>query len=158
MAKNAAPQLGRFANVLLDRWFKRTFVGEDDRKRLLILFLNELIPERDIVDLDYSPQEQVNPFPGMKDIRVDVTCVDSHGRRFVVEMQRAAQVDFYDRAIFNSSFAVQQQIPAGHGAYSFPAVYFIGIMDFTLHPDDSRFLYRYLMREYDSGEVLSEHF
>ena len=38
---------GRFANLLLDDWFKRAF-GSKDSKRLLELLLQELIPERKI--------------------------------------------------------------------------------------------------------------
>ncbi|MBQ9548387.1 MAG: Rpn family recombination-promoting nuclease/putative transposase [Bacteroidales bacterium] len=155
---NPLPVPGRFANVLLDYWFKRTFYGNDSRKRLLILFLNELIPERDIVDLTYATQEGINPYEDRKGIRVDVECTDTDGRRFVVEMQRAEQDDFFDRAVFYSSFAVQKQVPSGDGAYAFPSVYFIGIMDFSLHPADSRFCFRYQLREEKSPElVMTEH-
>ena len=48
--------IGRYANILLDDWFKRTF-GEEPRKRIMELFLKELIPERKIVSLKYEPQE-----------------------------------------------------------------------------------------------------
>ena len=99
---------GRYANILLDYWFKRTF-GEE-REKLMRLFLQELIPERKIVKLTYSPQEHVNPRPGGKDIRVDVECTDADGTRFVVEMQLAPQEYFYERAVFNSSFAIQHQM------------------------------------------------
>ena len=53
--------LGRYANILVDDWFKRTF-GEKHSKRLLQLFLQEVIPDRDIADISYAPQEHVNPF------------------------------------------------------------------------------------------------
>ena len=89
--------IGRYANILLDDWFKRTF-GEESRKHIMELFLKELIPERKIVKLKYEPQEHINPWPGKKDIRVDVECTDSDGTRFVVEMQLAEQEFFYERA------------------------------------------------------------
>ncbi|MBQ9547586.1 MAG: Rpn family recombination-promoting nuclease/putative transposase [Bacteroidales bacterium] len=123
------PAARHYANVLLDYWFKRTFYGNENRKRLLILFLNELIPEREIVDLAYSAQEGLNPDEDDKGIRVDVECTDSEGRRFVVEMQRAEQLDFFDRAVFYSTFAVQKQLATGVQNYTFKTVYFIGILE-----------------------------
>ena len=44
--------VGRYARIIMDYWFKRTF-GEEPRKRLLQLFLEELIPERKIENLTY---------------------------------------------------------------------------------------------------------
>ena len=42
---------GVYANILLDDWFKRTFEELPGSKRLLTLLLQELIPERRIVDI-----------------------------------------------------------------------------------------------------------
>ena len=146
-------ETGRYANILLDYWFKRTF-GED-REKLMRLFLQELIPERKIVKLTYSPQEHVNPWPARKDIRVDVECTDADGTRFVVEMQLAEQEFFYERAVFNSSFAIQEQMQKGADEYDFPMVYFIGITDFSIHEGSDRAMYRYSIREDTTNEVMT---
>ena len=148
-------QLGRYANILLDYWFKRTF-GSEPRKRILELFLSELIPERKIVSLKYEPQEHINPWPGRKDVRVDVECTDADSTRFVVEMQLAEQEFFHERALFNSSFAIQEQILKGQEEYDFPTVYFIGITDFSIHKDTPQTLFRYRLREDMIGEVMTE--
>ena len=147
--------LGRYANVLLDDWFKRTF-GDESRKELLLLLLQELIPERTVVSISYGKQEYVNPHPGRKDVRVDVECTDQEGNRFVVEMQRESQDCFYERSVFNSTFAVQEQMRKGQEGYDFPTVYMIGILDFVLHEGEDRVLYRYRLREDSSGEVMTE--
>ena len=146
---------GRYARILLDYWFKRTF-GTEGRQRLLKLFLEELIPERKIADLKYAPQEHVNPFPDNKGIRVDVECTDIDGTRFVVEMQLAHQNFFYERALFNSTFAIQEQMTSGEGSYDYPAVYFIGILDFSIHKDTGRVLFRYEFRERESQELMTD--
>ena len=73
-----------------------------------------------------------------------------------MEVQRATQHFFYDRAVFNSTFAIQRQIAAGQKSYKFPPVYFIGIMRFSLHKDDDRFLYRYSLTEDISGEKMTD--
>lgn len=153
--------VGRYARIIMDDWFKRSF-GTESRKRLLELFLRELIPEHDIVQLTYVSQEHVNPFPGKKSVRIDVECTDRDGTRFVVEMQVAPQESFYDRAVYYSSFAVQQQLKAGKddakaGSYAFPTVYFIGLMDFSFHEGSDQVLYRYSIRERDSNELMTPH-
>lgn len=153
MAQTKTIQTGRYANILLDYWFKRTF-GEE-REKLMRLFLQELIPERKIVKLTYSPQEHINPWPGQKDIRVDVECTDADGTRFVVEMQLAEQEFFYERAVFNSSFAIQEQMQKGAEEYDFPIVYFIGLTDFSIHKGSDKVMYRYSIREDISGEQMT---
>ena len=148
-------RLGRYANILLDYWFKRTF-GEESSKRLLQLTLQEIIPERTITNLILAPQEHQTPIPGRKSIRVDVECTDETGARFVVEMQLEGQDGFYERAVFNSTFAVQEQMSRGETDYLFPNVYFIGILDFTMHPGSDRVRYCYRLREDISKEVMTD--
>ena len=145
---------GPYADVLMDRWFKRTF-GWAPAKRLMTLFLTELIPERKIIDLSFGPQEHINPIEEGKDARVDVECTDQDGTRFVVEMQLAKQADFYNRAVFNSTFAIQNQLSTGSRAFSFPPVYFIGIMNFSFHKGD-KVLYRYSLQENHSHERMTD--
>ena len=146
---------GRYARILLDYWFKRAF-GTESRKKLLMLFLQEVIPEHRIASLTYAPQEHVNEFPDMKGIRVDVECTDEDGTRFVVEMQLTYQKHFYERALFNSTFAIQEQMKNGQVSYDFPAVYFIGLMDFSIHKDSDRVLYRYNLREQSTDQLMTD--
>ncbi len=149
-------RLGNYADILTDRTFKRSF-GSERWKRLTELLLQLLIPEHQIESISFSPTEHVNSFDGSKDIRVDVECTDVDGTRFMVEMQLAKQKNFYERAIFNSSFGVQEQIAFGRRDYLYKPVYFIGIMSFGPHRDSDRVLYRYKIREDESGEVMSEN-
>ena len=150
--------IGRYARIIMDHWFKRTF-GTESRKRLLKLFLQELIPEHDIDSITYAPQEHINPFPGMKDIRIDVECTDTDGTRFIVEMQVAPQKSFYDRAVFYSSFAIQQQLSAQKNdmSYFFPTVYFVGLMNFSFHTNTDQVLFRYSIREDNTHELMTPH-
>jgi predicted transposase/invertase (TIGR01784 family) len=147
---------GVFANILLDKWFKRAFKEYGNAKRLMLLFLQALIPEREIVSIDYASEESTNQNPDGKSIRVDVECYDVNGQRFVVEVQQGEQHYFYDRAVFNSTFAVQRQLQEGIDSYRFQPVYFIGIMRFSLHEDSERFLYRYMLTEEESGEKMTD--
>ena len=77
------PVMGRYARIIMDRWFKRTFLLQKDSLRLLQLFLPEVIPEHDIVEIRTDNIEHVNILDDNKDVRVDVECYDSDGTRFV---------------------------------------------------------------------------
>ena len=150
------PGPGRYADILLDNWFKRSFKEYGNANRLMLLFLQALIPERKIASLAYAPEESTNQNPGGKNIRVDVECTDENGERFLVEVQRSEQHDFYDRAVFNSTFSIQRQLREGSRRFGFPPVYFIGIMRFSLHPESERCLFRYSVTEDESGELMTD--
>ena len=147
-------RIGRYANVLLDRWFKRTF-GWAPAKRLMQLFLQELIPERTITEISFGPQEHINPIDQGKDIRLDVHCKDSNGNLFIVEVQLSEQSTFYERAVFNSSFVIQEQLPQGSTDWDFAPIYFIGIVNFSIHKGSDQVLFRYRLREVESGEPMT---
>ena len=144
-------KIGRYANVLMDRWFKRTF-GWAPARRLMQLFLQEMIPERTITQISFGPQEYVNPIEQGKDIRLDVHCTDETGANFIVEMQFAEQKTFYERALFNSTFVIQEQIPVGSTDWALPQIYFIGVVNFALHEGSDKVLYRYRLKELTTGE------
>ena len=149
----------RYADILLDDWFKRSFKEYGDAKRLMLLFLQTLIPERKVASITYVSEESTNQNPGNKGVRVDVECTDENGKRFLVEVQRAEQADFYDRAVFDSTFAIQRQLKEGAsktGKYGFAPVFFIGIMRFSLHQESNRFLYKYALKEDQSGELMTD--
>lgn len=155
MTKTQQPSIGRYANILLDRWFKRTF-GWAPAKRLMQLFLQELIPERQIKEISYGPQEHINPIDQNKDVRLDVDCYDADGKHFIVEVQLTEQDTFYERAVFNSSFVIQEQVHRGSTDWGFAPIYFIGIVNFSIHKGSDQVLYRYRLKEIVSGEVMTE--
>lgn len=159
MSSNTKPKedpikIGRYANVLKDRWFKRTF-GWTNAKRLMQLLLQQLIPERDISDVSFGPQEHINPILLGKDIRVDVQCHDAKDNLFIVEVQLSEQSTFYERAVFNSSFVIQEQLPTGRTDWGFAPIYFIGIVNFSIHKGSNQVLFRYRLREIESGEQMT---
>ena len=149
------PILGRYARILLDRWFKRSFLFQKDSHRLLQLFLQEVIPEHDIVEIKTDNVEHINLLDDNKDVRIDVECYDEDGTRFVCEVQVARQQHFYERAVYNSTLAIQKQKLSGETDYDFPTVYFIGLMDFSLHEGSERVDFRYTLRENQSGELMT---
>lgn len=152
---NSTVRIGRYVNVLKDRWFKRTF-GWAPQKRLMQLLLQELIPERTISEISFGPQEHINPIELGKDIRLDVHCKDKDGNLFIVEVQISEQDTFYERAVYNSSFVIQEQLPAGSDKWDFAPIYFIGIVNFSIHKNTDQVLFRYRLKEIKSGEQMTD--
>ena len=70
-------------------------------------------------------------------------------------MQIADQEHFYERAVFNSSFAVLRQKKKGDADYDFPTVYVVGIMNFSKHEGSDRVDYRYSLREKQTNELMT---
>ena len=159
--------IGRYVNILLDEWFKK-ILGASKNKDILLKILQELIPEREIVDIEYNrkPVRKRNVFKGCHDAFFDVECVDGYGTRFVVEMQRAHQEHFHDRALFYSTFPLQEQVlargkadkePESHDLhFDYPPVYVVSFLNFSFHPFSERIVYRYDLRERESGELMTD--
>ena len=153
----------RYVNILMDKWFKR-ILGAEANKGALLALLRELIPERTIVDITYNRQRKrkMNVFEEGHDAIFDVECIDDKGGRFVVEMQREEQIHFAERALFYSTFPIQEQVKAkkhGHIShdkqYDYPPVYVISFMDFSRHADASQVLFRYDLRERTIGDLMT---
>ena len=123
----------------------------------MILTLREILPEVDIEDITYGNKEHPNPFPDSHGVIFDIECTSSDGSRFIVEVQLARQGWFMERALFYSSFAIQEQVMRGQDSYEFMPVYFIALMDFELHPSgDCRFVYRYNLLDIKTGELMTD--
>lgn len=146
--------LSRYASVLLDSTFKRTF-GTD--KELLILFLEEVLPGRKIRDITYTNTVNTNHDSALHDSVFDVECVDADtGERFTVELQLDDQEFFYDRALFYASLMIEKQLPKGRAAYEYPPVYVISLQNFRTHNPDKGFVFRFSLHEDSSNEKMTD--
>ena len=146
--------LSRYASVLLDSTFKRTF-GTD--KELLMLFLEEVLPGRKIRDITYTNTVNTNHDSALHDSVFDVECVDADtGERFTVELQLDDQEFFYDRALFYASLMIEKQLPKGMAAYEYPPVYVISLQNFRTHNPDKGFIFRFSLHEDSSNEKMTD--
>lgn len=146
--------LSRYASVLLDSTFKRTF-GTD--KELLMLFLEEVLPGRKIRDITYTNTVNTNHDSALHDSVFDVECVDADtGERFTVELQLDDQEFFYDRALFYASLMIEKQLPKGMAAYEYPPVYVISLQNFRTHNPDKGFVFRFSLHEDSSNEKMTD--
>jgi len=159
----------RYARLDLDTAWKRCFASEKN-KRLLLLLLQNLFPDKGIVSINLTQGEHTNPFPDYKSIRTDVEVIDSKDRRFVVELQMDDEGTFNDRLLYYSAFAMQQQILKGDDErkrriargevnvddlYDFPSVYMISLLGYSNQNDSGKVLRHCAVMDTADGEVFS---
>ena len=149
------PQL-KYVDLLNDLGFKHVFC-RDANKDILMAFLNEIIPDRQIIDLEHIRNEQVPSDPETKASIFDLYCETSDGSKIVVELQRESQIDFVDRALYYGTFPIQNQIEKGKKRYTFNAVYIINILNFNLVElkQEHKPVSRFRMKELETNRTLS---
>jgi predicted transposase/invertase (TIGR01784 family) len=133
-------QPDRYVSLLTDFGFKRVF-GSESHKRLLIDFLNTVLPDKhQIRDLSFKNPENFGQTEIDRKAIFDVYCEAQDGERFIVEIQKSKQNFFIDRSVYYASFPIQEQAQKGNWSYELKPVYLVGILDFvfpeTQHQED----------------------
>ena len=128
----------KYADLLDDDVFKLVF-GRESTKDVMIEFLNQMITDRNIVDLEFLDKEMHPVERDQKGSVYDMFCKTDDGSRIIVEVQRRKQPFYPERAIYYSTFQIQRQVDAGAEYYDFLPVYVVNILNFTMsnETDDS---------------------
>ena len=157
--KESQNLVGVYVDLLNDQGFKHVF-ARDVNKDILIAFLNEVITDRHIIDLEHIRNEQVPSDPAIKASVFDIYCKTADGSMIVVELQRDTQGDYIDRSIYYSAFPIQTQIEKGNGKYTLSAVYIINILDFKLKElkHQSKVLSTFRLKELETNCILSKKY
>jgi predicted transposase/invertase (TIGR01784 family) len=125
------PEDSVYINPLTDFGFKRIFTD----KELIIAFLSDIVGTK-ITDLQYLDPGMLGNQTDERKAVFDLYCYTENEEYFIVEMQVARQTYFKDRALFYSSCAVRHQAPKGrYWNYKLKAVYFVGILNFSIFPE-----------------------
>ncbi|MDR1601800.1 MAG: Rpn family recombination-promoting nuclease/putative transposase, partial [Tannerella sp.] len=135
--------MARYLDPKNDLTFKRIF-GE--HPRLLVSFLNALMPLAPgqlIESVEYLSPEQVPENPLKKNSIVDVKCIDSHGRQFIVEMQMFWSDLFGSRLVFNASKAYVRQLDRNSSYRLLQPVYGLGIINDVFDRKTLEFYHHY---------------
>ena len=145
--------MARYLDPKNDLVFKRIF-GE--QPHLLISFLNAILPlETEIVDVEYLSPEMVPDTPTKKNSIVDVRCIDSRERTFIVEMQMYWSNIVMNRMVFNTSKAYVRQLDEGESFAMLQPVYGIGIINDVFDRATDEFYHRYqIMNKENTDEII----
>ncbi len=154
------PKPGRFIDPLSDFGFKHLF-GNEPNKDILIDFLNQLFKgQKEITDLTYNATEHAGDTEEFKKIFFDLLCTGKNGEQFIIEMQRAEQRNFSDRAVFYTSRLINEQLPKGRGHWNIELkeVYLIAILEFDFKHTSDRYLHNVSLTNTDTGEIFYNKF
>ena len=150
------PKPGRFIDPLSDFGFKHLF-GNEPNKDILIDLLNQLFKgQKEITDLTYNSTEHAGDSEEFKKIFFDLLCTGKNGEQFIIEMQRAEQRNFSDRAVFYTSRLINEQLPKGesHWNIELKEVYLIAILEFNFkHNVSDQYLHNVSLTNTDTGEI-----
>ena len=124
----------KYADLLNDDVFKLVF-GRESTKDVMIEFLNQVIPDRTIEDLEFIDKEMHPIERDLKGSVYDMCCKTNDGSRIIVEVQRRKQPFYPERAIYYSTFQIQRQVESGAEYYDFLPVYVVSILDFMIDND-----------------------
>ena len=158
MPKIKPPVIGKYIDPLVDFAFKKIF-GSEPNKDLLIDFLNEIFRGRKhIIDLAYNKNEHPGELKDEGAAVFDLLCTGDKGEHFLIEIQRAKQGYFKERALFYTSRLISDQAPKGKRSawgYNITEVYLIALLeDFTLEDSpDNTYLHDICLCNRDTGEI-----
>ncbi|MRJ09280.1 Rpn family recombination-promoting nuclease/putative transposase [Ornithobacterium rhinotracheale] len=147
----------KYINPFTDYGFKKIF-GEEPNKDLLLDFLNELLYEEQgrIVSLTYLKNEHLSSSELDRKAIFDLYCENEKGEKFIVELQKAKQNFFKDRALYYSTFPIREQAQKADWNYELKAVYTIAILDFVFDEDKEnaeKFRYDIKLSDIETNKV-----
>ncbi|MDR0521994.1 MAG: Rpn family recombination-promoting nuclease/putative transposase, partial [Planctomycetaceae bacterium] len=151
-------KVARYINPYTDFGFKKLF-GEEANKDLLIDFLNAVLPlESKIVSLTFRNPEQLPDNNVDRKAIFDIACTGEHNEQFTVEMQKARQKYFKDRALFYLSFPIQRQAQKGDWDFNLNPVYLVAVLNFTYDENEEKQkIYRLVsLKDQDGEEFLDK--
>lgn len=147
----------KYADLLDDGVFKLIF-GRESCKDVMIEFLNQVIPDRMIVDLEFIDKEMHPVERDLKGSVYDMLCKTDDGSRVIVEVQRRKQPFYPERALYYSTFQIQRQVESGAEEYDFLPVYVVNILNFIMDDNDEskEVMSVYRLLDEKSGRLLTD--
>ncbi len=159
IARPKKESIGKYVNLLNDIGFKHVF-GREANKYIIIAFLNEIIPDRHILDIEHLRNEQIPMRIESKKSVYDLYCTTDDGSKIIVELQNDPQKYFVDRAIYYGTFPIQAQVEKGDPEYKLCPIYVVSILNFTL-PElegEENVLSTFRLKEMNTGRELSNKY
>ena len=147
---------GVFADLLLDRTFKKAFNPDSQNKVCLIALLNAVLEGEiasPIVDVQSRNKEYSDGSNENRTSVFDLHCIDSAQRRFIIEVQILFQKNIVNRSIYYASQTIVAQGQRGKKYnYELNPVVTVVFMEFNVFVDD-RYIRRAKLREINGSSI-----
>jgi len=106
--------------------------------------------------ITYNSTEHAGDNEAYKKVFFDLLCTGRNGEQFIIEMQRAEQRNFNDRAVFYASRVINEQLTKGadHWNIELKEVYLIAILEFQLKNSPAgKYLHNVALTNTDTHEI-----
>ena len=147
---------GVFADLLLDRTFKKAFNPDSQNKVCLIALLNSVLEGEiasPIVDVQSRNKEYSDGSNENRTSVFDLHCIDSERRQFIIEVQILFQENIVNRAIYYASQTIIAQGERGQKYnYELSPVVTVVFMEFNVFAAD-RYIRRAKLREVNGASI-----
>ncbi|MDQ7046374.1 MAG: Rpn family recombination-promoting nuclease/putative transposase [Sulfurovum sp.] len=127
-------QVSKYINPFTDFGFKKIF-GDPNSTELLKSLLNDILKfegKDKIKKITFKNGELLPEAPEERKAIIDMMCEDEKGNQFIVELQKVSQEHFQSRALYYTSFPIQQQGIKGGWNFELTPVYFVGLLNFEI--------------------------
>ena len=124
----------RYINPFTDFGFKKIFGDEEDTE-LLRSLINDILGlenEDKVETIIFKNGELLPDSPEDRKAIFDLYCTDEKGSEFIVELQKVYQEHFQSRALYYTTFPIQEQAIRGKWNFSLTPIYFIGLLNFEV--------------------------
>ena len=166
----------KYAELLCDFMFKRMF-GSEANKDVLISFLNTILEDVEIVEVDFIPTEHHGMTEDDRKVVFDIACKCRNGASFIIEIQKGYQKYFKERALYYTTYPINKQGRDAHDLYikrkaegietgdfrwdyNLQSVTVVAILNFRFSHDDSwpkdEFRSSYRLYEDTHDEVMTD--
>ncbi len=148
----------KYINPFTDFGFKKIF-GDREDTSLLKSLINDILGlegEDKIKKITFKNGELLPDSPTDRKAIFDLYCEDEKGSSFIVELQKIYQKHFQSRALYYTSFPIQEQAIRGSWDFSLTPIYFIGLLNFEVHKfrDSQAYLHHGKITDIKTKEIM----
>jgi len=151
----------KYINPFTDFGFKKIF-GDPNDTSLLESLINDILGlkgEDKIKTIIFKNGELLPDSPEDRKAIFDLYCTDEKGQDFIVELQKVHQEHFQSRALYYTTFPIQEQAIRGKWNFSLTPIYFIGLLNFEVNKfqDSQEFLHHGKITDIKTKDVMYEN-
>ena len=151
----------KYINPFTDYGFKKIFGDEEDTE-LLESLINDILGfegQDKIAKITFKNGELLPDSPEDRKAIFDLYCIDEKGSEFIVELQKVHQEHFQSRALYYTTFPIQEQAIRGRWNFSLTPIYFIGLLNFEVgkFKDSIEYLHHGKITDVKTKEVMYDN-
>ncbi len=151
----------KYINPFTDYGFKKIF-GDEENTELLRSLINDILGlenEDRVKTIIFKNGELLPDSPMDRKAIFDLYCEDEKGSNFIVELQKVHQEHFQSRALYYTTFPIQEQAIRGTWDFSLTPIYFIGLLNFEVDKfrDSEEYLHHGKITDIKTKEIMYDN-